>query len=1018
MWKSPWHIHEAEDQSDSAESTLSSLIDQLWFDNHDERSQAAISILELSPGKTPNEIAQIIYHSKRESTLEIFGWIGYCMDHSLDISIDWIEAVCIEMMKHYSQSVAIILHGGDSERVEDKKSALADIRGRMKELVYVLTQKKNEEVKNYGYLMTLKLLDVFEEDISRIQAFYNMCPPLVQLSVDVLEILADGYERSNDYPRAYEIYHTLQVRTGEACYLWSQISLLYKMGRVDEARSLYAFGSSAGIHGNILFPEFFYRWTIERDRELREIYKIFLPLYKGDRIDDMTKKFMIVASEYVRKRLSVLEEIFSKAEKKNNDIYDTNFVRLWVEKLFLLEVAVWMLGYTGPFGPFPEWVGMEYILTLRDLYWEHQEVPNPSILDHYFSLHSQEWMDKVRDLQGDNTQDLTQNDQEEGWNDDRNFVAGNESNDPKDFFVTQRLDNILDFLLDRVENDQGDNQELLDEIIEFQSELSEHSKDIPAIDISDVRFAGDLVRKSLSTLSVSDRQQYNSLVEYTREHYWPSILQFLFFLSANTSHSDEMSLQGIQKDPRLLLLSIVITLLSVENPPLPRIREFITNPIFEALWEGETIFLCRMLYRAGLFREVCLFLLEDREAFGYAECVEIFFQSLSFLDRVTQEQFYDWALDTIDELFDYRDFSDFLEDMQVDLPETEPHVLHAKMILATMTDDETSLERETPSYSLATKLTPHQASMRFTTLRCMEVWEWDREKWTRALMDIYPLLDIDKKQALEAILTWLFYLGWKDEIERFVALWQKDGLSIGYWKYAYLLLWDQEQQKEWIDSIVHDPFLHIIPEPFIWWIDNNFPHELDQPIHGKHTIVQKFQLSYIRAYSWFRWRDKLERIASHFHSLNSYIALYMNGNPRLDASSVEAILDLFDAVDYDIGKVSDGKNPFSEDRVAPLEKLADILVRHIWEFRRYLSLSWDEEVDGDIMSSEARNYCLQFINSLESIVSWFDPSSLEYLRLSVILWQLRTTWWLPSHSWGQNDGLCDDWRGWIPQGFS
>lgn len=101
-----------------------------------------------------------------------------------------------------------------------------------------------------------------------------------------------------------------------------------------------------------------------------------------------------------------------------------------------------------------------------------------------------------------------------------------------------------------------------------------------------------------------------------------------------------MPLQGIQKDPKLLLLSIVITLLGLETPPLPRMREFITNPILEALSEGEIIFLSRMLYRAGLFREVCLFLVEDGEAFGYAECVELFFQSLSFLDQVTKKEFY------------------------------------------------------------------------------------------------------------------------------------------------------------------------------------------------------------------------------------------------------------------------------------------------------------------------------------------------------------------------------------------
>lgn len=1017
MWESLWHMSEEENQEDSAESTLSSMLDQLWSDNQDERWQAAIAILKLSPWKTPNEITQMIYHSKNESTLEVFGWIEYCMDESIDISLDWIETVCIGMMKHYSESVAIILHGGNSDRLEDKKSSTDQTRSRMKSLIFTLTQKEDEEVKNYGYFMTLKLLDIFEEDINRIQAFYDTCPSIVQRSREIIAILADGYERAKDYPRAYEIYHTLQVRTGEAHFLWCQISLLYKMGRVDEARSLYAFGSAAWIHGNMLFPEWIYRWTIESDDDLCELYIVLLPLYKGDRLDEMTQKIIGLASEYVFAQLTKIESHFITARKWDGDIYDEEFHLLWWRKLFLLEVAVWMLWYTGSFGPFPEWIALEYVLVLRDLFVVHQEVYQSSILDHYFSTYSQEWMDKVCEIQGDHMQEA-HNDGEGGWHDDRNFVAGNEISDAEDFFVTQRLDSILYFLLDRVENDTRDNQELLDEIIEFQRELSEYSEDIVPIDISDVRFAGELIRKALHSLSPIDREQYQSLLIYTQEHYGHSISQFLFFLSANTSQSDEMPLQGIQKDPKLLLLSIVITLLGLETPPLPRMREFITNPILEALSEGEIIFLSRMLYRAGLFREVCLFLVEDGEAFGYAECVELFFQSLSFLDQVTKKEFYTWALDIIEELFDYEDFSQFLEGMRLDLPETEPHVLHAQMILDTMTDIWVSHDDEVPLSLPHRDLTSHEASMRFTALRCMEVWEWDREQWTRALIDIYPLLDIDKKHALEVILSWSFYFGWKDELQRFVALWQSEGLPIGYWQYAHLLLWNTQEQQEWIYAISKDPFLHIIPEAFIWWMDKNFPHELDEWAQGEHMLPQKFQLSYIRAYSWLQGKDKLERIVSHFQTLDRYISIYKNGNLRFDAISVEGILDLFHAVDYTIETVSNRNYTHRDKMISPFEKLTDLLARHVWEFRRYLSLVWDEEPDGDIMSQEAQDSWYQIIYSLESIASWFDLSSLEYLRLSVIIGQLKKEWWIPSRSWEKNDGLCDDWRVWIPQGFS
>lgn len=261
-------------------------------------------------------------------------------------------------------------------------------------------------------------------------------------------------------------------------------------------------------------------------------------------------------------------------------------------------------------------------------------------------------MDRVRDLHSD----TSHQEQADAWDDEgREEVGGDEKKSDwiypigqdafaevlKNSFVTQRLNNILDFLLDRVENDHGDNKELLDEILDFQMELSEHAKDISPIDISDVRFAGDLVRKSVASFSSSDRDSYKTLVDYIGDQYGPSIYQFLFFLSANTSQSDNLAFTGIQKDPKLLLLSIVITLLSLDTPPLPRIREFISNPILEAFSEGETIFLCRMLYRAGLFREVCTFLIEDREAFGYAECVELFFQALTCVDKVSRQEFFE-----------------------------------------------------------------------------------------------------------------------------------------------------------------------------------------------------------------------------------------------------------------------------------------------------------------------------------------------------------------------------------------
>lgn len=1008
----PQHLGQGdlEDEAD-LDLALTEMIDQLCSDDEHERIQAASAIWDLAPWKNTDEIALMIHTAREDSALPLFGWVQFCLQNWMPISLNWVEATFLWVLWNYRASVQIILHGAKSDRLEEKQSGVTKIRHRIKDMTNRLIENENEEAKNYGYCMKLKVMEIFGEDIKRIQSVYDICPSSVQLNEEMIAILADGYEKIQDYPRAYELYQTLQVRIGEAHYLGCQITLLYKMGRVEEAKSLYGFGSSAWIHGSVLFPEFVYRWTLETDEEIWEVYKMLLPLYRGDRIDDVIKRVIQLASEYVLEWLTKIEASFMSAGSRDEDIYDDEFHPLWCRKLFLLEVAVWMLGHTGSFGPFPEWVGMEYILTLRDLFWEHQETLESSILDSYFSNNNQEWMDVVRDVHGDDQHQKQNASQEEGelWSDDMNYAPQEGADIMEESFVSQRLNNILDFLLDRVENDHGDNQELLDEILEFQGELAGYTTDIPLIDRDDVRFAGDLVRKSLWSLSSADRAQYQSLIEYTRQSYGSSIYQFLFFLSANTSQVDEIALDGLKKDPKLLILSIAITLLSVENPPLSKIRDLLSDTILEGLSESETIFLCRILYRTWFFLELCEFMIEDGEVLGYADCLELFFISLTYLDTDTQEDLYERALGVIGESFGCEDFTEYMEAMRWELPESWEHLTHAEMIHSVLTDKTSEVEADLIPLSALEKPSSHKTSMMFTALRIMDVWEWDRVRWLRAIMSLYPFLDIDKKHALESILSWSFYLGLGDEIRRFLALGQADGLPTGYWKYAHLLLWDEQEQKEWIESIVRDPFLHIIPESFIWWIDKKYPDEIDKATGGNLMLEQKFQLSYITAYSWIQGNDKLKKVAIHFQRLGRYIHFCLNGVSKLDTVSVEKVLKLFDAIDYWNDQVKDKGYIDGENRVWPFERCSDLLIRHISEFRRYLDLTWDEQTDWDIAGDEASDDLLNLIESLESITARFDPNSITYIRLSSVTRDLKREWWISPSHWEQSDGVCSHW---------
>ena len=93
------------------------------------------------------------------------------------------------------------------------------MRHRIKDMTNRLIDNENEEAKNYGYCMKLKVMQIFDQSIERIQAVYDTCPLPVRQSEEMMEILADGYEKAKDYLHAFDLYRTLQVRTGKPHFL-------------------------------------------------------------------------------------------------------------------------------------------------------------------------------------------------------------------------------------------------------------------------------------------------------------------------------------------------------------------------------------------------------------------------------------------------------------------------------------------------------------------------------------------------------------------------------------------------------------------------------------------------------------------------------------------------------------------------------------------------------------------------------------------------------------------------------
>lgn len=59
--------------------------------------------------------------------------------------------------------------------------------------------------------------------------------------------------------------------------------------------------------------------------------------------------------------------------------------------------------------------------------------------------------------------------------------------------------------------------------------------------------------------------------------------------------------------------------------------------------------------------------------------------------------------------------------MKEDKPETTPHLVHAKMILDTLSDTSRVNTNQVPTFTPDTKFTAHEASIQLTLLRSMEV---------------------------------------------------------------------------------------------------------------------------------------------------------------------------------------------------------------------------------------------------------------------------------------------------------
>lgn len=982
--------------SDEIFQSVRNIVDGLLDEDIDQRLSTANDIQKIFEDQTPEMILEEL-GAMFEWDLAVeyqFGWLWYCSREWLSISQEARSQVLTERMQHYKVRVESLVYCRDREYTEQLSQALSVTRAMFNDIF----ESHSDASDPVTQMDTLLFMSVSQVGVPDMRAFYDTCLPAVQSEPKVQELLALSYYRVWMYQEALDIFRRLQQLTGLLAHVEYQISCLFWLGKWDEAKQLYYFARSWLGKNGIQLPLSYFRGTILSDTDLEELYSI---VYYTSSLDPRVTRITQSALQYIHEWLKEIESRFNAPAMNDQDIFDENYHGLWIRKLLLLEVLVWVLRYTWDLdGLYPEGVGLEYISTLDDLFQEHTETNSISILQKYFDAYDQEWMEEVRELQW-NQSALTFSPDEaqilddladEPWDMTEQGVSQWEVEiDLSELIehdsmgsVAVRVSNILDFLIDRIEAPTPENQELLSTLIELQWVLQEYDHEVPEWDSSDIEFVGNRVQARLQhTFGDMDRSIFSDVMKYILEKYGVAYVQSIFFSSANMSNLDKEDMSLLWKDPRVILFSITIMCLGGKPIVNDIVSELLLQPCISVLDPEEIVFLPRVLFSAWLYQDVCDCILEHHLLLDFPECLLLYFMALSGLSEIQRDD----LLVACHEEMETDDIWEFLTGYRESFPESIEYVNFAEMIHATLISTETptvELELESNDWVWCTDNNTYQISqLFFASLLLDDSTDEQKRKKVDTIWTLYPHLTIDKKSANEELMTLLFQIGDRDMLEKIIQKANYSGFVIGYWKYAPLLLGTDSEKREGIVRIVQDPLLYSIPLPIFQMIHNQLADMNRVQEMSESDIVYKFQASWVIAYWALRSFGALGEVVWHFRRLENDITHFFS---HWVSAWIEK---LFQGINYSENVWYDSLH---EGPMASGQQACEYILRHISEFSSYIEEQKDT-VPSSELSSESWLSFLQVLSNIW-VLLWemYSKEVSDYFRFKVSHFRETEPW--------------------------
>jgi hypothetical protein len=367
----------------------------------DTRFETAKKIEQILAGVGHVDLIGQLLSSEESEPFAVFGWIEYCIAHGIHIPLLKVKDSFLHSFKVYMTRKNILKYTSP-DTTENIRIDLEGLAQRIRDFVRVLTQSKDESLAYYAYIFQIKTHLQIEGDSAKAIEYSLSHDEILRDNMHAHILLAEAYEEHGKLEEACDIYKDLQPYDQSHIFIEKQLFLLFRMGKIGEAQSLHNFASGMVDHfQKTIRPLCYYRSTIESYEDLESLPFVLDPFYGGEDIEERTITLIRSAEAFIDGELTRIQALFFESEKKGEDVFAEEWHSLWIDYLFLLETSTCVLLSTRKVNWTHLDTAWQYINVLISLYHQYREQPSESILEKYFQKYNHAWIDRVRDIQGE-----------------------------------------------------------------------------------------------------------------------------------------------------------------------------------------------------------------------------------------------------------------------------------------------------------------------------------------------------------------------------------------------------------------------------------------------------------------------------------------------------------------------------------------------------------------------------------------------------------------------------------------